>query len=101
MSYYSGRSIVDGARSLCYTGRMNGKDARSLSAEAQEALRMRAVDYYLACGNKSQTARAFGVSRQAVTGWARRYQEGGPRALRKKPQGRPKGGKKLKPWQMA
>ena len=80
---------------------MNGKDARSLSSEAQEALRTRAVDYYLACGNKSQTARAFGVSRQAVTGWARRYQEGGRRALRKKPQGRPKGGKKLKPWQMA
>jgi DNA invertase Pin-like site-specific DNA recombinase len=53
---------------------MNGKDARSLSAEAQEALRMRAVDYYLACGNKSQTARAFGVSRQAVTDWARRSQ---------------------------
>jgi transposase len=76
-------------------------DARKLTPEAQEALRMRAIEHYLQHANKSETARVFGVSRQAVTGWVESYEEKGMDALRKQKRGRRPGHKKLKGWQAA
>jgi len=80
---------------------MTKRDARSLSAEAQEAIRYRAV--HAVCDGMSQTeaARRFGVARGTVAGWMKRFREGGKRALARRKQGRPKGSRKLKGWQAA
>jgi transposase len=48
----------------------------------------------------SEAARVFGVSRQAIYGWMRRVGEGGIRALRSRPRGRPPV-VSLKPYQAA
>lgn len=76
------------------------KDARSLTPEAQEALRTRAVKAVQNGKNQSQVARDFGVSRQRVNQWMKAYRKGGSKALKAKRQGRPPGtGKRLKGWQ--
>lgn len=81
---------------------MKTRDARSLSPEAQEALRMKAVQAVLAGRKKTEVAELFGVTRQTVGAWMRAYRAEGEKALRAKPQGRPKGqGTRLEPWQMA
>jgi transposase len=81
---------------------MKTKDARSLSAEAQEALRMKAVQAVLEGRKKTEVAELFGVTRQTVAGWVKAYHAHGEKALRAKRQGRPKGqGTRLVPWQMA
>jgi len=76
------------------------KDARSLSAEAQENLRRRAVRAILSGTKQAEVARILGVTRQAVAGWVRAHRKGGAEALRTKRQGRPPG-KRLQPWQSA
>jgi transposase len=81
---------------------MKTKDARSLSPEAQEALRMKAVQAVLEGRTKTEVAELFGVTRQTVGGWVKAYREHGEKALRAQRQGRPKGqGTRLAPWQMA
>ncbi|EPR36314.1 putative transposase [Desulfovibrio sp. X2] len=77
---------------------MDIKDARSLSATAQEELRKRAVKAVLGGMKQTEAARVFGVTRQAIGRWLRSYRAGGSDALGAKPQGRPTGGT-LKDWQ--
>ena len=71
-------------------------DARSLTGEAQEALRKRAVQAVLAGMTQVEAARVFNVSRYAVIQWAAAYREGGEEALAARKKGPKKGhGKKL------
>lgn len=75
---------------------MDTIDARTLSGEAQEALRKRAVA--AVCGGMSKTAaaHAFGVSRYAIHLWVAAYEQGGEAALAKRKKGPAQGqGKKL------
>jgi transposase len=79
---------------------MEIKDARSLSGEAQEALRKRAVQAVHGGMTQAEAARAFGVSRYAVILWMAAYRENGEQALASRPKGPAKGhGKKLRPRQ--
>jgi transposase len=64
-------------------------DARSLSAEGQEALRKRAVRAVLSGMKQTAAARTFGVARGTVARWMREYCQGGEAALDQRPQGRP------------
>lgn len=78
-------------------------DARKLSQDAQEALRLRAIKLVVHDGmNKAQAARILGVSRQAVSGWCSRYVKGGEKFVSKRKKG-PKSQDitKLKSWQCA
>lgn len=69
---------------------MHGKDARSLTAEAQEDLRRRVLHAVGELGmKKSHAARTFGVSRQAIDNWLAAYQVGGMRAIKARRRGRP------------
>jgi len=77
------------------------KDARSLAAKAQEALRIKAVKAVLGGMKQVAAATAFGVTRQAVGKWMRAYRKGGIEALAAKPQGRPKTSGRLEGWQAA
>ena len=71
---------------------MNDQDARKLGSEAQEALRLRVARAVVDQQMKPVDAvEAFGVSRTAVYNWAAAYRDGGAKALRAKPQGRPAG----------
>jgi len=81
---------------------MKGRtDFRSFTPEAQEVIRIRAVEAVRAGMMKFKAAEVFGVSRRAVSSWLRAYLQGGEEALKAKPRGRPPGGGKLKPWQCA
>jgi transposase len=80
---------------------MKRQDARSLSAEAQEALRRRAVAAVHGGMTQARAARAFGVARPTVAKWMKQYRERGGAALKARPQGRPKGQTRLAPWQAA
>jgi len=62
------------------------KDARSISPEAQEALRKRAVQAVLGGMKQTAAARTFGVARGTVDG---PIPPGGEAALNQRPQGRP------------
>lgn len=68
---------------------MQVPDARSLEPKAQEALRLRVAAAVARGMGKSEAARVFEVSRQAVRLWVRRAEEGGRGALRGKKRGRP------------
>ena len=70
-----------------------GKDGRSLSREAQEAIRIRAVEAVRRGGRVGRTAKEFGVNRGTVSMWLKKYREAGKAGLRKKRQGRPPGKK--------
>ena len=74
-------------------------DFRSLSPDAQEVIRRKAVQAVI--DGKSQTAAAaqYGITRQAVNGWMSLYQEQGSSSLKAKPRGRPIGRGRLQPWQ--
>ena|SRR3982751_4799915 len=75
---------------------MTKRDARSLSASAQEELRKRAV--HLVVGLKKtrvEAAQLLDVTRKAVGGWVKAHAEKGEEALAAKRQGRPPGGTKL------
>jgi len=50
--------------------------------------------------SQAQAGRVFGVSRRSVNTWHRRWREGGARALRARPRGRPSS-IRLAPWQAA
>jgi transposase len=75
-------------------------DARSLSASAQEAIRIKALQAVLAGKKQGEVATIFTVTRQALGKWVKAYREKGIKALKAKRQGRPKGGSLL-PWQSA
>ena len=79
---------------------MKIKDARSLSPQAQEDLRMRAVKAVLDGDTQTKVADIFSVSRGAVAKWVKIYREKGLRGLKAKKQGRPSS-IQLKPWQAA
>jgi transposase len=76
------------------------RDARSLPALAQEDLRRKAVAAVMEGMTQTETARLFGVSRVAVSGWVKGWREGGIRALKARPKGRPRGSR-LRPHQAA
>lgn len=67
------------------------QDARSLSPQAQQTLRVQAVKAMLDGMTQSEAARRFGVSRKTANAWMKQYRQGGMKVLKAKPQGRPKG----------
>src|SRR4030065_2324832 len=75
-------------------------DARSLPTVAQEDLRRKAVKAVLAGKTQVEVAGIFGVTRQNVGKWMKKYRENGMNGLKAKRQGRPKGGTLLS-WQAA
>lgn len=77
-------------------------DARSLSQQAQEQLRVRAVRAVCAGVSQLEAARLFGVSRQAVGNWVKAFRASGEAALAAGRRGRRPGEQMvLKPWQQA
>ena len=80
---------------------MKRRDARSLSQDAQEAVRVKAVETVLKGKKQNETADIFGVTPKAVNNWMKAYRKGGKRALWKGKKGRPKSESKLKGWQAA
>lgn len=65
---------------------MKRLDARHLSPQAQETLRLRVSRAVQGGMSQTEAARVFGVSRQSVNGWSqRRRQQGGVGALRARP----------------
>lgn len=81
---------------------MKTKDARMLSAEAQEELRMRAVAACKMGMTQAEAAAALGVSRYSVIKWVAAHREGGEAALKARKKGPPKGhGSLLTPRQAA
>jgi transposase len=79
---------------------MKNRDARSLSAEAQEEIRIRAIQFVISGNTQVEAAKVFGVTRQAVGKWVKKHHEKGKVGLRAGKKGRPKGGS-LEPWQAA
>ena len=75
-------------------------DARSLPTVAQEDLRRKAAKAVLEGKSQVEVARIFGVTRQNVGKWIKKYRESGLQGLKAKRQGRPKGGTLLS-WQAA
>jgi transposase len=67
---------------------MTDEDTRSLSGAAQAALRNRAVQAVLDGMTQAEAARVFGVHRNAVNRWIRRYREGGFPGLAEQRRGR-------------
>jgi len=67
---------------------MAGQDARSLSPEALEVLRRRAVAAVESGVPRSEVARVLGVSRKAVGSWVLAYKRGGDNAFTPRPRGR-------------
>ncbi len=80
---------------------MDVGDARSLAAEAQEALRRRAVRAVLDGRSQVEVAELLGITRHAVGRWMKAYREAGSRGLAARRQGRPPGATRLAPWQAA
>ena len=69
---------------------MAKRDARSLSTEAQEDLRRRVTQAITEQGlSQLEATRVFGVSRQAITGWVRRFRRKGEAGLASGRRGRP------------
>ena len=71
---------------------MDTKDGRSLSPEAQEALRRRVMEAVRGGMSQSEAARVFSVARSSVTNWVRATRHGGAKALSARRRGRPAGG---------
>jgi len=63
-------------------------DARSLSQDAQEALRVRGVKLLLEGWTQVAVAEALGVGERQVRRWRKRYERGGWKALAKRKRGR-------------
>jgi transposase len=68
---------------------MKLKDARSLTPQAQEALRKRAVRAVLSGMTTTRAANVFGVARGTVSGWMKQYAAEGERGLNRHRRGRP------------
>lgn len=79
---------------------MKLKDARHLSAKAQEALRYRVVNAVESGMSKSQAARVFKVSRTAIHNWTKAVDSRGVSSLKAKKRG-PKASSRLLPHQAA
>jgi transposase len=79
---------------------MKTNDTRTLSPSAQEALRMRAVKAALKAGTQKEVCQIFGISRQSLNNWLKKYRKGGLKALKAQKRGR-KSSIRLKPWQSA
>ena len=76
------------------------KDARSISHHSKETLRLRAVKAVIEKGKKqNEVAELFGITKQAINGWVKKYRTGGYQSLKAKCKGRPKKSSILKPWQ--
>jgi transposase len=65
-----------------------GGDARSLSQDAQEALRIRGVRMLEAGFSQVEVAEALGVGERQVRRWQKRFRQGGWKALAKRRRGR-------------
>jgi transposase len=76
------------------------RDARTLPSIAQEDLRRKVLKAVLEGKKQVEAAQIFGVTRQAVGKWVKKYREGGVRALRARKRGRPSKSSLL-PWQAA
>jgi transposase len=78
-------------------------DARTLSQDAQEALRFRAIHLVVnERKSRAEVGRLLGVSRAAVSGWVSQYKKIGPEAVKKQKRGRRSQDMKLlKPYQCA
>jgi len=77
-------------------------DARKLSPEGQEALRVRVVLGITEEGlSQKEAVRLYRVSRAAVIKWTSIYRKKGIKGLHKKVQGRPQSRGKLAGWQAA
>src|SRR3982751_615664 len=64
------------------------QDARKLSPQAQEALRLRIVDYLkTGKGTQKQAAEIFAFSIDAIKKIWKRYKQGGVKALKRKKRG--------------
>ena len=79
---------------------MKTQDARSLPSIAQQDIRLKSIKAIKSGKTQIEVAKVFGVTRHAVGKWVKAYREGGEKALKAKPRGRPKGGSLL-PWQSA
>lgn len=79
---------------------MESQDFRSLTGEAQETIRRKAVAAVQSGVSQVDTAKLFGVTRQAIGKWMAAYHDKGRAALKAKKKGRPAGGQ-LKGWQAA
>jgi transposase len=66
------------------------EDARHLSPASLDSLRQRVIRAVTEGMSQTEAARVFGVSRQSVNAWSRRWRTGGWRALRSRPRGRPR-----------
>lgn len=77
---------------------MKTKDFRSLSSQAQEEIREKAVKAVSGGITQEKAAVLFGITRQAVCGWVNAQRKGGAKALKARKRGRPAGGS-LKAWQ--
>jgi len=80
---------------------MKPQDARSLSIDAQEALRKRVVGAVLKGLTQADAARHFDLARPTVNKWMGLYRRGGWAALAAGRKGRPKGPSRLAGWQAA
>jgi transposase len=80
---------------------MKTRDTRSLSSDAQENQRLKAVRAVLAGKKQVEVAKLFFVTVQTVCNWVKAVKGDGFKALKAKPRGRPKGDGALKPWQAA
>lgn len=79
---------------------MKIKDFRSLPPQAQEDLRRKAVAAVAGGKSRLEVAALFGVTRESVGAWVKKYETGGAKELKARPRGRPTGGTLL-PWQAA
>lgn len=77
---------------------MKIEDARSLPPAAQEDIRKKAVQAVIEGKRQIEVAKIFGVTRQAVGKWIKKYRRDGEKSLKAKQKGRPKGSA-LFPWQ--
>jgi len=77
-----------------------GSDLRSLSGEAQAAIRERAVRAVIGGMSHREAAAVFGVKRAVVSKWMRRWRDGGWEGLGEQRRGRRPGEQAaLLPWQ--
>ena len=75
-------------------------DLRSLSGEAQGAIRERAVRAVIGGMSHREAARVFGVERAVVSKWMRRWRDRGWEGLKERRRGRRPGEQlALEPWQ--
>jgi transposase len=77
------------------------RDARSWKADVQQQVRTQAVRAVLRGKSQVDVAVTFGVTRQAVGKWMRRYETSGARQLRAGKRGRPVTGGRLDGRQVA